>query len=92
MKYQPFESGYFFHLYNRGNNFEAIFKEPANYTHFLNLIEKFLLKVADIYSYCLLPNHFHIIIKFKETDELDNDKTQFRKPIHQPISNTDCYL
>lgn len=87
MKYQPFESGQYFHLYNRGNNHENIFFELENYSYFLNLMKKYLFQIVDIFIYCLLPNHFHIILKFKDETELNLDTNQRKKPIYQPMSN-----
>lgn len=87
MKYQPFETGHFFHVYNRGNNQENIFLEKENYTYFLNLLKKYLLDVCHIYSYCLLPNHFHIILKFKEDSELEDIIAGKKNGLHQPFSN-----
>ena len=49
-------------------------------------MKKYLLQVADVYSYCLLPNHFHTIIKFKETTQQKTD-TERKENLHQPISN-----
>jgi REP element-mobilizing transposase RayT len=86
MKYQPFETGHYFHIYNRGNNNENIFLEKDNYAYFLKLMKKYLLHVSDIYSYCLLPNHFHIILKFKEDSEFQVDKEK-KTVLHQPFSN-----
>ncbi|MBA6154384.1 transposase [Gelidibacter maritimus] len=87
MKYQPFESGHFFHIYNRGNNNENLFLEQDNYNYFLVLMKKYLLQVADVYSYCLLPNHFHVLVKFYEVplDTVDLEKK--KSNLHQPISN-----
>lgn len=87
MKYQPFETGHYFHLYNRGNNNENIYLEQENYGYFISLMKKYLLQIADVLSYCLLPNHFHIILKFKDDSELDIKENLKRKPLHQPISN-----
>lgn len=61
------EEANYYHVYNRGNNKEDIFFEKANYHYFLQLMNKYISPVANIYSYCLLKNHFHILIctKFK---------------------------
>ncbi len=82
MEKQDFlEKGYFYHIYNRGNNKENLFLEEDNYTYFLNLISKYLLPISDIYAYCLLKNHFHILLRIKEeTDVLENK-------LHLPFSN-----
>jgi putative transposase len=62
----PLEPGNYYHIYNRGNNKEHIFREHDNYVYFLQLLIKHILPVANIYGYCLLTNHFHLIIKIKE--------------------------
>ncbi|GAA4274532.1 transposase [Aquimarina gracilis] len=65
MKYQTLTPDAYFHIYNRGNNKEDIFKEKRNYNYFLTLLEKHILEVCDIYAYCLLKNHFHLVVKTK---------------------------
>ena len=82
MKNVPFETDKYYHIYNRGNNREKIFIEEENYNYFLNLITKYLLPILDVYSFCLLPNHFHLIIKMKETKFLPQDIK-----LHQSFSN-----
>ena len=60
------ENGCFYHIYNRGNNKENIFFEEENYTYFLILLKKYIVPVAEIYAYCLLKNHFHLLIRIKD--------------------------
>ena len=62
----PLQSGRYYHIYNRGNNRENIFREERNYRHFLNLYTKHILPVADTYAYCLLRNHFHLLVRIKD--------------------------
>ena len=87
MKHQPFEAVHFYHVFNRGNNKENIFKTEDNYVYFLNLIKKYLLPICDIYSYCLLPNHFHFIIRIKNLNELPENFKRGKIKLHQPFSN-----
>lgn len=60
----------YYHLYNRGVNGETIFKTERNYLFFLNKIKQNLLSVCDIYCYCFMSNHFHLLVKIKSEDEL----------------------
>ena len=61
----------FYHIYNRGNNKQKIFFSDANYLFFLNKIRDQLLPVCKLISYCLMPNHFHIIIMATEKSIVD---------------------
>ncbi|OHD23956.1 MAG: hypothetical protein A2Y34_01130, partial [Spirochaetes bacterium GWC1_27_15] len=63
------QSGYFYHIYNRGNNGENIFIEEKNYHYFMKLYEKYFSPIAELYAYCLLKNHFHFLIRFKEVKD-----------------------
>jgi len=73
------EAGKTYHIYNQGNNGESLFKEATNYEYFLSKIEKYFLEFFDIYAYCLLDNHFHIVLKMM--DDIDGDNAA------QSISN-----
>ena len=52
-----------FHVYNRGNDRQPIFFSHDNYLFFLRKIRTHLLPVCEILAYCLMPNHFHLLIK-----------------------------
>ena len=65
----PLQHGYHYHIYNRGNNRGNIFFEERNYRHFLRLYAKHILPVADTYAYCLLRNHFHLLVRIKTVEE-----------------------
>jgi len=65
--------GGYFHVYNRGNNKEAIFKTAENYYYFLSLWKKYIEPVAQTFCYSLLPNHFHFFIRVRENILLNSD-------------------
>ena len=66
----------YYHIYNRGVNGENIFIEERNYELFLRLYEKYLAPVTDLFCYCMLRNHFHILVRVKSKDEiLEHGKT-----------------
>jgi putative transposase len=61
----PLKPGGYFHIFDRGVNRENIFLEGRNYAYFLNLYLHHISPVADTYAYCLLRNHFHLLIRIK---------------------------
>ena len=64
------ESGYTYHIYNQGNNGENLFKEERNYGYFLKKYKQYISPICHTYAYCLLPNHFHLMVQFKNVEEL----------------------
>jgi putative transposase len=60
-----FEIGHLYHLYNQGNNRRQIFFTKANYLYFIQKIRTYILPYADIVCWCLMPNHFHLMLNTK---------------------------
>lgn len=54
--------GNIYHVYNRGNNKQQIFFSNENYLYFLKNIHKTIGTSCDILAWCLMPNHFHLLI------------------------------
>ncbi len=69
-----FEKGYLYHIYNQGNNQRKIFFKQENYIFFLEKLKKYISPYADIIAWCLMPNHFHLMVLVKE-EELPNKET-----------------
>ncbi len=63
-----FEKGYIYHIYNQGNNRKKIFFNKENYLYFLRKIKTYITPYADIMAWCLMPNHFHLMVYVRETD------------------------
>jgi REP element-mobilizing transposase RayT len=66
----PIQPKTYYHIYNRGINGEKLFREPDNYRHFLRLCEKYVDPVAETFAWCLLKNHFHLLVRIKNEDEI----------------------
>ncbi len=62
--------GNYYHIYNRGNNGIDVFLENENYYYFLRLYAKYIEPIAETYAWCLLKNHFHILVRIKEKAEI----------------------
>lgn len=62
--------GSYYHIYNHANGNENLFLEERNYFFFLDKISIHILPVANLHAYCLLPNHFHLLISIKEINEI----------------------
>ncbi len=57
-----FEPGHLYHIYNQGNNRQPIFLKRENYLYFIRKIRVHVLPYADILAWCLMPNHFHLMV------------------------------
>ncbi|MEG4056919.1 MULTISPECIES: transposase [unclassified Microcoleus] len=64
-----FQAGNYYHVYNRGNNRQLIFFERENYIYFLRQLRNHLIiHGVDIIAYCLMPNHYHLLV-YLQTDD-----------------------
>ncbi len=65
-----FEETGIYHVYNRTNNREKLFLSEENKYFFLRKLKELLSPVSGIYCWCLLPNHFHFLLRIKEEKEI----------------------
>lgn len=75
--YKLFRAGGYYHIYNRGDNRKDIFRDNGDYLSFLkrlklamglavaptSKIKSFPTGSFTILAYCLMPNHFHILVQ-----------------------------
>jgi len=64
-KTPPLESDFTYHIYNRANGNEKLFFVEENYQFFLDKFKLYVSPVADVFCYCLMPNHFHLLVRIK---------------------------
>lgn len=67
-----FEPNTFYHIFSRATGDEKLFKNEENYRFFLTKFKKYINPIAETYAYCLLPNHFHFLVKIKDGGELNS--------------------
>ena len=84
MKPPSIQPGSTYHIYNRGNNSQDTFFEDRNYRHFINRMVKYLTSIGEVYAFCLMRNHYHLIIKIHETAQLP---LKYQSNPSQVISN-----
>lgn len=68
MTLEKLEKDQYYHIFNRGINSNIIFKTEDNMRYFLELLKKHLTHKVDVIAYCLMSNHFHLIVKIIEEE------------------------
>ncbi|BFU92124.1 MAG: hypothetical protein NTAFB01_33110 [Nitrospira sp.] len=64
-------AGYAYHVLNRGNGGATVFHKDADYAAFLDLLGTAKVRhPIKIFGFCLMPNHFHLVIAPKIGDGL----------------------
>lgn len=66
----PLEPDCYYHIFNRGNNRENIFYTQENYRYFLRKYDQYLSDYLDTFCFCLLPNHFHLLVRIKPAHDI----------------------
>jgi len=62
------EKNYLYHIYNQGNNSRKIFFKRDNYLFFIEKIKTYIKPYTDILAWCLMPNHFHLMVLVKDLE------------------------
>ena len=84
-----FVPGERYHLYSHANGFEKLYYEPENYRYFLRLLRDRLEPSLEMLAYCLLTNHFHLVVEVRAADVLETAIKGWRRrktgePFHFP--------
>ncbi|RLD67777.1 MAG: transposase [Bacteroidetes bacterium] len=66
----PLEPDKYYHIYNHANGSDNLFVEKDNYRYFIEKYKRHISPIADTFSYCLMPNHFHFAIRIKCNEKL----------------------
>jgi len=60
----------YYHIYNRANGKDKLFLTDANYRYFLQKYNFYISSIANTFAYCLMPNHFHFLIRVKSNIQI----------------------
>jgi len=66
---EPLKKGHYYHIYNRGAGKASIFFNAHDYHLFVRKYFYYLHILAETYAWCLLNNHFHLLIRVRSTEE-----------------------
>lgn len=77
------EENHFYHIYNRGVNGNITFLEDENYLFFLSKTKQYLTPYFDIFAYCLMPNHFHFLVRINFFEKNDQ---KFDSGLHSDLN------
>ncbi len=73
----PLLEGNYYHLFNRANSSRKLFYKKENYEFFLRKFDEHIFEFIKLFAFCLLPNHFHLLIK---VDKEHQDLPVIEKP------------
>lgn len=76
-KKEPLVAGNYYHIYNRGNNGQDIFFDSGNYDYFLKLYHQYIYPIAETYAWCLMKNHFHLLVYLRTENEISKDFLEY---------------
>ncbi|MES2851258.1 MAG: hypothetical protein V4685_19575 [Bacteroidota bacterium] len=85
--HQPLLPSETYHLFSRAVGNERLFREEKNYVYFLDKLSFHTGNVADIFTYSLLPNHFHLVIKIKAFETVVEHFQTIKKKKFDPLIN-----
>ncbi len=66
----PFLSGRTYHIWTHANGSDDFFRCEDNYRYFLEKYRHHVHPVVDTFAYCLMPNHFHFMVRVKSEEVL----------------------
>ncbi len=75
----PIILGATYHIFNRGVNYANVFNRKSDYQLFLEKLKFYVNPVADIFAYTLIPNHYHLLLRVKESTEIGEFSHQFKR-------------
>jgi len=79
----PFEAGGIYHIYNRSIDRKPLFVQERNYVFFLNKLDFYLSPFIDVFAWCLMSNHFHLMARVKDLADIQKNElgklTTFQK-------------
>lgn len=67
----------YYHILNKANGNDVLFKEEENYFFFLEKYKKHVHPVVETLAYALLGNHFHLVVRVRSVEIIERTLTGF---------------
>jgi putative transposase len=62
-----------YHVINRGNGGQVVFHKGKDYEAFIGIMEEAKVNYSvKVFAYCLMPNHFHMVLMPDKGEHLSN--------------------
>jgi len=66
----------YYHIFNHANGDDKLFREQKNYPFFLEKYHQHIDPIAETIAWCLMPNHFHLLVKIRSEAEVAENLPQ----------------
>jgi len=70
MKLEQITQDAYYHIFNQGINGTRIFSSEENKRYFLKLTKSYLSGKITFLAYCLMDNHYHMLVRVTEDEKL----------------------
>ena len=68
--WHKYDEGFCYHIYNRCTTEINLFQSAEMCDFFLHRLKKYVEPFIHVYAYCLMPNHFHLLVRIKNKSEI----------------------
>ena len=82
-----YRKGNYYHIYNRGCNKELVFFSDENYQYLISQMEQTIAFYnVRMVAYCLMPNHYHFLMKQISDNPISNWLRYVFNPYTQKVN------
>lgn len=87
MSLPPLQPDTSFHIFNHANGFDNVFNKEDNFRYFLEKYQLYISPIAETYAYCLMPNHFHLVVRIRKRRVIEELILNKNKENFSKVSN-----